>query len=61
MRQLDPKAPKEQLIPWYGRFDGRLPIIDTAGSALKALEHVRHNYPDGPLADKAAMQIAIIT
>jgi TolA-binding protein len=58
LAQTNPKAPKEQVIPWYGRFDGRLPVIDTAGSGLKALEHVRHNYPDGPLADKASMQIA---
>jgi outer membrane protein assembly factor BamD (BamD/ComL family) len=58
MNQTNPKAPKDQLIPWYGRFDGRLPVIDTAGSGLKALEHVRHNDPNGPLADKAAMEIA---
>ena len=46
--QADPKAPKEKRIPWYGRFDGRLPFIDTQGSALKALEHVRQNDPDRP-------------
>ena len=43
--QDDPKAPKDKLLPWYGRFDGRLPIIDVQGSALKALEHVRQNDP----------------
>ena len=53
-----PRHPKEKLLPWYGRFDGRLPIIDTQGYALKALEHVRHNDPTGPLADDAALQIA---
>ena len=46
-RQDDPKAPKDKLLPWYRRFDGRLPIIDTPGYALKALEHVRHNDPTG--------------
>ena len=56
--QDDPKAPKDKLLPWYGRFDGRLPIIDTQGSALKALEHVRQNDPDGPLADDARQGIA---
>jgi outer membrane protein assembly factor BamD (BamD/ComL family) len=58
MQQDDPKAPKDKLLPWYSRFDGRLPIIDTQGYALKALEHVRHNDPTGPLADDAALQIA---
>ena len=53
-----PRYPRTKLLPWYGRFDGRLPIIDTPGYALKALEHVRHNDPTGPLADDAALQIA---
>ena len=35
-----------------------MPIIDTPGYALKALEHVRHNDPTGELADDAAIQIA---
>jgi outer membrane protein assembly factor BamD (BamD/ComL family) len=58
MQQDDPKAPKDKVLPWYSRFEGRLPIIDTQGYALKALEHVRHNDPTGPLADDAALQIA---
>ena len=45
--QYDPNAPKDKLLPWYRRFDGGLPIIDTSGYALKALEHVRHNDPTG--------------
>ncbi len=57
-RQDDPNAPKDKLLPWYSRFDGRLPLIDSQGYALKALEHVRHNDPTGPLADDAALQIA---
>ncbi len=56
--QSDPDAPKDKLLPWYRRFDGGLPIIDTSGYALKALEHVRHNDPTGELADDAAIQIA---
>jgi TolA-binding protein len=56
--QDDPKASKDKLVPWYGHFDGRLPLIDTQGYALKALEHVRQNDPSGPLADDASLQIA---
>ena len=56
--QDDPNAPKDKVLPWYRRFDGGLPIIDTSGYALKALEHVRHNDPTGELADDAALQIA---
>jgi hypothetical protein len=58
LAQTDPKAPAEKKLPWNARFDGRLPIIDTQGSGLKALEHVRNNYPDGPIADQAAIEIA---
>ena len=47
-RRPTPKAPKDKLLPWYGRFDGRLPLIDTQGYGLKALEHVRQNDPDRP-------------
>jgi TolA-binding protein len=55
--QDDPKAPKNKLMPWYARFDGRLPLIDLQGSALKALEHVRQNNPTGPLAETASKGI----
>ncbi len=48
----------EKKLPWTARFDGQLPIIDTDGSGLKALEHVEHNNPEGPLADKAGIAIA---
>jgi TolA-binding protein len=58
LAQTDPKATAEKKLPWNARFDGRLPIIDTQGSGLKALEHVRNNYPDGPIADQAAIEIA---
>ncbi len=56
--QVDPTAPADKKIPWQGHFDGRLPLIDLTGSGLKALEHVRHNDPTGPLADDAALEIA---
>lgn len=58
MAQGDPKAEDGKKLPWYSRLDGRQPLIDTRGMALKALEHVRHHAPDGPLADDAVMQIA---
>jgi outer membrane protein assembly factor BamD (BamD/ComL family) len=58
MAQDDPKTPKPEQIPWTGRFDGSRPLLDTQGYALKALEHVRHNDPSGPLADDAALEIA---
>jgi outer membrane protein assembly factor BamD (BamD/ComL family) len=58
LAQTDPKAPADKKLPWTSRFDGQLPIIDTQGSGLKALEHVRNNYPDGPIADQAAIEIA---
>ena len=43
-----PQDPAGRSFPWYGRFDGRLPIIDVQGSGLKALEHVRQNDPQRP-------------
>jgi TolA-binding protein len=57
-KQLDPKTPAKETIPWYKRFDGTLPLIDTSGYAVKALEHVRHNDPTGDLADDAAKELA---
>jgi TolA-binding protein len=58
LKQNDGKLPPDQVIPWYRRFTGTLPLIDTPGYAVKALEHVRHNNPTGDLADDAAMEIA---
>lgn len=40
------------------RWDGKIPVIDAAGHALAALEHVRHHDPTGPLADDAVLRIA---
>ena len=58
LAQSDPKAKPEDKLAWYTHFSGEQPLIDTRGMALKALEHVRHHAPDGPLADDAVMQIA---
>ncbi|MHC5539410.1 outer membrane protein assembly factor BamD, partial [Singulisphaera rosea] len=56
----DPKAKAEQKPPWYSRFDGRRPLVDTQGNAIAALEHVRQHDPIGPLADDAVLRIADI-
>ena len=45
LAQTDPDAPPSKKLPWSARFDGRLPIIDTQGSGLKALEHVKQHQP----------------
>ncbi len=58
LAQTDPKAPADKKLPWYAHFDNRMPLIDSQGLGLKALEHVRQYQPDGPLADDAAIQIA---
>lgn len=54
----DPNAPPEKKPRFLDHFNGKLPLIDTQGSALAALEHVRQHDPTGPLADDAVMQIA---
>lgn len=58
LAQSDPKAKKDEAFTWTSHFDGKQPLIDTQGSALKALEHVRVHDPTGPLADDALMKIA---
>ncbi|HEV3168495.1 MAG TPA: hypothetical protein VGZ22_31100, partial [Isosphaeraceae bacterium] len=54
----DPKTPEKDQIPWYGRFNGQRPLLDTFGHAVSALEHVQHNDPQGPLADDALLRVA---
>jgi outer membrane protein assembly factor BamD (BamD/ComL family) len=51
-------AKAEERPPWYGRFNGDRPLLDTRGTALQALEHVRHHDPTGPLSDDAVLRIA---
>jgi TolA-binding protein len=58
LAQYDPKAPPDKKLPWYGRFTGQEPLLDVHGHALRALEHVRHHNPTGPLADDAVLRIA---
>ena len=58
LAQTDPKAPADKKVPWFARFDSRLPLLDSQGQGLKSLEHVRQYQPDGPLADDATIQIA---
>ena len=46
-------------MPWYARFNGRLPLVDTQRQRPgQVLEHVRHHDPTGPLADDAVLRIA---
>ena len=50
--------PKAKPLPFTARFDGRKPMLDPSGYAIKALEHVREHDPNGPLADYAALRTA---
>ncbi|WP_165222923.1 tetratricopeptide repeat protein [Aquisphaera insulae] len=58
LAQSDPNAKPEAKLPWYSHFSGQQPLLDTRGSGLKALEHVRQHDPEGALADDAAFEIA---
>ena len=58
LAQSDPQIPAEKKLPWTARFDGRLPIIDSQGTGIQALEHAQHNDPLGPVSDKAAIEVA---
>lgn len=50
--------PKAKPTPMMARFDGRAPLLDRKGYAVKALEWVRLHDPNGPLADHAALRTA---
>jgi hypothetical protein len=54
----DPKSSYAKKFSWTDHFTGKLPLVDTTGHALAALEHVRHHDASGPLADDAVMKIA---
>ncbi len=58
LSQSNSEIETESKLPWYARFNGGLPFIDTSGHALQTLEHVRLNDPTGPLADRATKDIA---
>jgi outer membrane protein assembly factor BamD (BamD/ComL family) len=53
---LGPEDPKVKPMDWKSHFDGRQPFVDTAGYAVKVLDHVRLHDPLGPLADDAALR-----
>ena len=55
---LSTDDPKVKPMDWMSRFDGRQPLVDTSGHALKVLDHVRNHDPLGPLADDAALRTA---
>jgi len=50
--------PKAKPMDWKASFDGRRPMVDVNGYAVKALDHVRLHDPQGPLADDAALRTA---
>ena len=54
----DPKAKTDHETTWKDHFNGRLPLIDVNGSALRTLDHIRHQDPRGPLADVVTMMMA---
>jgi len=55
---LGPEDPKVKPMDWTSHFDGRQPMVDTGGYAVKTLDHVRLHDPLGPLADDAALRTA---
>ena len=50
--------PKATPTPFLARLDGRSPVLDRSGYAVKALESVRLHDPNGPLADHATLRTA---
>ena len=50
--------PKTKPLPIQAHLDGRAPLLDSKGYAIKTLEHVRLHDPNGPLADHAALRTA---
>ena len=53
-----PRRPRTSCCPGTAASTAVCRSSTRQGYALKALEHVRHNDPTGPLADDAALQIA---
>ena len=50
--------PKAKPLPFRAHLDGRAPLIDPKGYAIKTLEHVRLHDSNGPLADHATLRTA---
>ena len=56
---LSAENPKAKPLEWRTHFDGRAPLVDTSGFAVKALEHARMNSAEGgPLADDSLLRLA---
>ena len=55
---LASEDPKAKPMDWTSHFDGRQPLVDTGGYAVKVLEHARLNDADGPMADDATLRLA---
>ena len=54
----DPKAKPELKLPWTAAFEGKVPLVDPGGHAIKTLEHVRDHDVKGPLSDDAVLKMA---
>ena len=55
---LADEDPKAKPLTWREHFEGKAPLLDSKGYAIKTLEHVRLHDPQGPLADVAALRTA---
>jgi outer membrane protein assembly factor BamD (BamD/ComL family) len=54
----DPKNKPDAKFDWWARFEGKVPLLDSKGYAIKALEHVREHDANGPLSDDACVRLA---
>ncbi len=54
----DPKNKPAEKFDWLARFQGKVPIVDAEGHAVKALEQVRMHDASGPLSDDACLRLA---
>ncbi len=51
-------AKPEHPPSWLDHFNGRKPLVDVDGYAIKALDHLRVWDPNGPLADDSVVKVA---
>lgn len=54
----DPKNKPAEKFDWKARFLGKVPLLDSEGYAVKALEQVRMHDASGPLSDDACLRLA---
>ena len=45
-------------VAWTDHFNGRMPLVDVEGYAIRAMEHVRQHDATGPLAPVATLTLA---